>query len=220
MNRAAENAAPAARGDINEQEQIETDVKRLAEGSGFLLRHLQTLSFIFSDQERLTFAQLENFREPLESMGGLERLPLQWWLSSAAQLNSISSRIEARHKLVTEFNDKHKELSALLDCPFSEARDFLSPIEVNYAAWYQRLSPGFRKWRTEFKRRLKSGAKASVSAERSYHALATRLVDIRTQLDDRPDTLGTLTSERMNDSNELRRAATEYRVCESDTQSS
>jgi RecA/RadA recombinase len=202
----------ASRGDINEQEQLETDLKGLAEGAGSLLRHLQTLSFLFPDQERLTFSQLENFREPLESMGGLERLPHQWWLLSAAQLDSISSRIEGRHKLVTEFNEKRRELAALLDCPFREVRDFLSPIESNYAAWYQRLSPGFRSWRAEFKRRLKSGAKASVSAARSSHALATRLVDIQTQLDNRPDTLGTLTPERLNDANELQRAAMEFRV--------
>jgi hypothetical protein len=202
----------SSQGDINEQEFIETGLRRLAEAGGSILRQLQTLSFIFSDQERLTFAQLEKFREPLESITGLERLPNQWWLSSPTQLDDTSSRIEARCQLLTEFNGKHKELSESLDFAFREAKDFLSPIEIKYAAWYRRLSPGFWNWRAELKRRLKPGAKSSVSAARSYYALAARLVDIQTRLDEHHDTLGDLTSEDLNDPNELHRAAMEFRA--------
>jgi very-short-patch-repair endonuclease/DNA polymerase III delta prime subunit len=197
-------------------EAIESDLREISRTTQSMSDHLAVMASVIARHDTLSIKEIELFAPAFEGLSQVERLPEDWWNSSATELKDKADLFETTANSAAEFQEKETEYRKYLCLPFHDAVELLAPVESQFAVWYRRMLPSCWRWRSSVRLRLKPGARANFVSLRYYYPLAQRLVELENWLREHYEELAAEVGPAgVRNPETLRRTALEFRVAAS-----
>jgi very-short-patch-repair endonuclease len=197
-------------------EAIESDLREISRTTQSMSDHLAVMASVIARHDTLSVKEIELFAPAFEGLSQVERLPEDWWNSSATELKDKADLFETTANSAAEFQQKEAEYRKYLCLPFHDAVELLAPVETQFAVWYRRMLPPCWRWRSSVRLRLKPGARANFVSLRYYYPLAQRLVQLENWLREHYEELAAEVGPAgVRNPETLRRTALEFRVAAS-----
>lgn len=158
------------------QEQIEADLRAIQRAAHRLNAELTALvELLGRNATSLSLARVGSLAPTLGALASAESLAPDWGTRSIKELTSSARLFDSAAAYAKEFATKKVEYDKVLDLPFADAKNLLSPAEEDFDSWTRGLRPPYWRWRASVRRVLRPDAPKDFGSFRSYLALAKRL---------------------------------------------
>jgi len=195
---------------ISDREQIEQDLQTILGMSNRvhdLIPHLQAVV----EADDFSIEDLTRLQPVFASIATLDRLPHNWFASSAEQLEQKATLFETAARMQRDFESQFEAYNQHFDLPIEQAEPLLLPAARQFSKRYQRILPSYWKWRSCVQRNAKHGTKVTHSLAVRVHATVCRLLEIDKWFVNQQAELS-VESPKNRDAESLSQAAKRYRA--------